>query len=187
MKKIPGCLLFFFLHTALAHNSIACSNWPAWIQPVCHRLYQIWTEGNNELYLSGYAWHNRFVYPKTRIKRFNEQAWGGGLGKGLFDGRGNWRGLFAIAFLDSHKNVEPAIGYAFLKVMSLSEQVRFGVGYSVLVTARPDILHGIPFPGAIPWVSINFNKVSIAATYIPGGSHSGNVLFMLGKWSFDFF
>ncbi|ARG96224.1 lipid IV(A) palmitoyltransferase PagP [Legionella micdadei] len=187
MKKALGFLLIILLDTAIAQDPKVCSDWPAWMQPACRRLNQIWTEGSNELYLSGYAWHNRFIYPKTRIRKYNEQAWGGGLGKGLYDERGNWHGLFAIAFLDSHKNIEPAAGYAFLKVVHLSTQANFGVGYAVLVTARPDIFHGRPFPGAVPWVSLNINKVSIAATYIPGNSRSGNVLYVAGKLRFDFF
>ena len=42
-------------------------------------------------------------------------------GKGFYDEDGDWHGLSAIAFLDSHKNLEPAAGYAFLKILPLNE------------------------------------------------------------------
>lgn len=187
MKKILLSLaLTIFLNNAAAQDTNTCASWPSWFKPACQRLYQVWSEGNNELYLSGYAWHNRYTYSREQIrtKRYNELAWGGGLGKGLYDEKGDWHGLYAIAFLDSHKNVEPAAGYAFLKVAHLSENIRIGAGYSVIFTARPDIYHNIPFAGIIPWISLNYRQLSISATYIPGARGAGNVLFLIGKWTF---
>ncbi|STX40288.1 Rcp protein, confers resistance to cationic antimicrobial peptides and promotes intracellular infection [Legionella donaldsonii] len=189
MKKIfIGLLLLMMTNIVRAENDATCSTWHAWFKPVCisHRLKQIWTEGNNELYLTGYAWHNRYTYPPEKIKTYNELAWGGGLGKGLYDENGDWHGLYAFAFLDSHKNVEPVAGYAFLKVAHLSDNMRVGAGVAALVTARPDLNKGIPFPGVLPWLSFNYRQATLSATYIPGMSkRNGNVLFLLGKWTFD--
>ena len=103
---------------------------------------------------------------------------------GFFDEKGNWHGLFTYAFLDSHKNVEPVAGYAYLKVATISNNWKAGVGYTILITARPDLNKGIPFPGALPWASIFYKKVTLAATYIPGFNHNGNVLYLLGKYTF---
>lgn len=189
MKKILiSLLLLIFLDVAAAQNSEPCPKLGSWFQSTCRRLHQIWNEGSNELYVTGYAWHNRYTYPKESISSYNELAWGGGLGKGFYDEDGDWHGLYAIAFLDSHKNVEPTAGYAFLKVAHLGVNTRLGAGYTILVTARPDILHNIPFPGILPWVSFNYLNLTLSATYIPGPNHSktGNVLFLLGKWTFDF-
>lgn len=155
----------------------------SFLNPVCKRLQSVWQQGAIDLYFSGYAWHNRYVYSPTKIHSFNEQAWGGGLGKGLFDERGNWHGLFAFAFLDSHKNVEPVAGYAYLKVGHLSQTLKAGLGYTVLVTARPDINHNIPFPGVLPWASIFYKKTTLGATYIPGFNHNGNVLYLFVKYT----
>jgi palmitoyl transferase len=188
MKKILISLLGIFLTTmniANAQNSRVCSSWPSWLKPVCQRLHQVWTEGDNELYLSGYAWHNRYTYSREKIKTYNELAWGGGLGKGLYDEDGDWHGLYAFAFLDSHKNVEPVVGYAFLKVVHLRSNLRLGAGYAALITARPDIFHNIPFPGVLPWVSLNYCHATLSTTYIPGSRGAGNVLFIIGKWTFD--
>jgi len=170
------------------HNSSAqqvtktCSGWPSWSKAACQRLHQIWAEGDNELYLTGYAWHNRYTYNKDRVKKYNEQAWGSGLGKSYYDKDGDWHGLYAFAFLDSHKNLEPIAGYAFLKVAALNEYARFGLGLSVFITARPDLYNNIPFPGALPWASFSYRRASLSATYIPGSRGAGNVLFLLGKW-----
>lgn len=164
-----------------------CRYWLPLFKPLCHRLHQTWTEGNSELYLSGYAWHNRFTYSAERLreKKYNELAWGGGFGKGFFDEKGNWHGLYAIAFLDSHRNVEPTVGYAYLKVANLTKDFKAGLGFSVLVTSRPDILHSIPFPGAVPWAGVFYKKLSLKAAYIPGSSTNGNVLYLVGTYTFD--
>lgn len=182
--RFPGIILLLccFHQIAFAHDKMPCESWLAWLKPVCQRPYETWTKGDNELYVSGYAWHNRYYYDRERAKTYNEHAYGGGLGKSYFDEKGNWHGLYAIAFLDSHKYLEPAVGYAYLKMLHLNENARVGVGYTVLITQRPDILNGIPFPGALPWMSINYRRFSVSGTYIPGSKNVGNVLFLLAKW-----
>ncbi|ASQ47474.1 lipid IV(A) palmitoyltransferase PagP [Legionella clemsonensis] len=185
-KTLISFFLLIFLSCAHANQYYeACGGWFSWFRPICYRMHQLWHEGHHELYLTGYAWHNRYTYPKYKIKSYNELAWGGGLGKGLYDEKGDWHGIYALAFLDSHQNIEPALGYAFLKVAHLSENTRLGAGYAVLVTARPDILHGIPFPGILPWISLNHRTLTLSATYVPGSGREGNVLFILGKWTFS--
>ena len=175
-------LLLVCLHDAFAQDIAVCSSSPRWFKSTCLRLHQVWTEGENELYLPAYAWHNRFTYDAYKIPSYNENPWGGGLGKSFYDEDGDWHGLYAFAFLDSHKNVEPVVGYAFLKVLHLNENTRAGAGFGILATARPDILHNIPFPGALPWVSFSYRKASLSATYIPGSKNVGNVLFLIVKY-----
>ncbi len=164
-----------------------CKYWLPFFKPFCRHLHQTWTEGDTELYLSGYAWHNRFTYSakQLREKKYNELAWGGGFGKGFFDEKGNWHGLYAFAFLDSHRNLEPTAGYAYLKVANLSKNFKAGLGFSVLITSRPDILHSVPFPGAVPWAGVFYKKLSLKAAYIPGSSTNGNVLYLVGTYAFD--
>lgn len=175
-------LLFIFQSAVFAtNNTTPCEQWPSWVKSICLRPYQTWTQGNNELYLPFYAWHNRYAYNKIYLSRFNENAWGAGLGKSFYDEKGDWHGLFAFAFLDSHRYLEPVVGYAFLKTAHLSEHVGMGLGYSLLITQRPDVFHGVPFPGALPWVSMKYRRVSLAATYIPGVRDAGNVLFLVAK------
>lgn len=184
-KTLLSLILAGVIIPAHANEKEVCSGWPSWTKPACKRLHQVWTEGKNEVYLSGYAWHNRYTYTREKANTYNENAWGGGLGKGLYDEKGNWHGLFAIAFQDSHKNIEPAVGYAYLKMVRPTPNLGMGIGYTVLVTARPDIYHNIPFPGILPWASINFRNLALSATYIPGAAGAGNVLYVVGKWTLN--
>jgi palmitoyl transferase len=165
-----------------AYDEHHCDNWPKWLNRLCLRPYQTWKKGDNELYISGFAWHNRYYYDKERIPNYNEAAFGGGLGKSFYDEDGDWHGLYAFAFLDSHKNVEPVLGYAFLKTAHFQTHWHAGLGYALLVTQRPDINHGIPFPGVLPWASVGYRRASISATYIPGHRNVGNVLYLVGRW-----
>lgn len=177
-------LFLFFLLIIPKAFSISCSKWPSWFQSSCHRLEEILTKGDTELMLTGYAWHNRYTYSPEKIKSFNENAWGGGLGKGFYDEKGNWHGLFAIAFMDSHNHVQPLAAYSYLKMFSLTKHAKIGAGIALFVTSRVDIYHNIPFPGALPWVSLVFDKIAISGTYIPGSKGAGNVLFLTGKYTF---
>lgn len=185
MKRL---ILFIFVCFSVqlfaAEAEEPCSHWTSFFKPMCMRLHQIWYEGDTEGILTGYAWHNRYTYSPEKIKKYNEAALGGGLGKGFYDEKGNWHALYAMAFLDSHSNVEPAAGYAYQKVFTIHNHLKAGLGFSILVTSRADINNNIPFPGVLPWASIIYKKVTIAATYIPGTSSNGNVLFLLGKYTF---
>lgn len=185
MKSLLASLFLFLSFPVYAQEiSSACTHWVSFLKPICQEIRQTWIQGENELYFSGYAWHNRYLYTREKINHYNEKAWGSGLGKGLFDEKGNWHGLYAIAFLDSHSQVEPTVGYAYLKVFAIDAHLKTGVGYSVLITSRADINQRIPFPGAVPWVSVFLKKFTLAAAYIPGNATNGNVLFVLSKYTF---
>jgi len=176
--------IFFVPTISQAAEHTSCSLGIKWLQSSCKRLEQIWTEGYNELYITGYAWHNRYAYTNDRAKKYNENAYGTGLGKGFIDEKGNWHGLYAFAFLDSHKKIEPIAGYAYLKLFNLNKDIKSGFGFSVFLTSRPDINHNIPFPGALPWISMIVNRVTVSATYVPGHKDIGNVLFLFAKYKF---
>ena len=182
-KRLLGLLSICLWQTLYAYTPEHCEHWPDWLKPVCMRPYQTWTEGNNELYFTGYAWHNRFQYPKEKHGTYNEAAWGGGAGRGFYDELGNWHGLYAFAFLESHSKVEPIAGYAFLKNLHVNEYSSLGIGFTIFLTARPDIFNGVPFPGALPWAGLTHKRFTFLATYIPGSRGVGNVLFLLGKFT----
>ncbi|MCP0914887.1 MULTISPECIES: lipid IV(A) palmitoyltransferase PagP [Legionella] len=185
MNYFRICLLLLVVQNSWAEVTETYSHGPSWLQTICHRLQQIWNEGDRDLYFTGYAWHNRHTYAKEKIAQYNETAWGGGMGKSLYDEKGNLHGLYAFAFLDSHKNIEPIAGYAYFKMARLTENIRLGAGVTAFITARSDIFHNIPFPGALPMASLTYRRASLAATYIPGAKGAGNVLFLLGKWQLD--
>ncbi len=170
------------LAQAASASTNTCASTPKLFKHSCQRLHQIWNQGQNELYVPAYAWHNRYYYSNNRIGLYNENPWGGGLGKSFYDEDGDWHGLYAFAFLDSHKNVEPIVGYAFEKMLHFNDKAAIGAGYAFLFTSRPDILHSIPFPGVLPWISANYQRASVSFIYIPGGHNIGNVLFVLVRW-----
>ena len=181
LAKIILASLFITLTVILQTAYASNNNLFAPLQPIKCLMNNIWEHGQTEVYVPSYAWHNRYTYTHDRIPYYNENPWGVGLGKGMYDQRGDWHALYAFAFLDSHKNLEPVVGYAFLKVLALSDVLRVGGGYGILVTARPDILHNIPFPGILPWIGINYSRLALCAAYIPGGTNVGNVLFVITK------
>ncbi|WP_251864020.1 lipid IV(A) palmitoyltransferase PagP [Achromobacter sp. Marseille-Q4962] len=175
---------FLFSLSVFPHAARACDSVPAWARSACGRLDQIWSQGGDDLYLTGYAWHNRGAYSADKIRSFREFAIGGGYGRSIYDEDGDWQGLYAMAFLDSHSKVEPIAGYGFLKIGQVSENFRLGAGYTVFLTARRDIMHYVPFPGVLPLVGAGYRNAMLYATYIPGGQGAGNVLFVFGRWAF---
>ncbi|WP_367607028.1 lipid IV(A) palmitoyltransferase PagP [Legionella sp. W05-934-2] len=183
-KGIVGLLWLLILSTPVFADS-SCDNWPSWFQWICIRSKQIINEGDNAIVVSGYAWHNRNYYTPEKIKTYNEKAWGGGLGRGFYDEKHNWHGYYGLVFLDSHKNLEPNIGYAYFKVWEIGQTpFELGLGYTAIITARADLNKGRPFPGVLPLVSFGTKTVTAYATYIPGRRGIGNVLFIFGKITF---
>jgi palmitoyl transferase len=146
-----------------------------------HRLYQIWTEGHGDLYIPNYAWHNRLYYDADKLSRYNEFPWGAGFGKGIWDEHNNWQGLYAIVFMDSHSNIQPMAGYGYLLTHHLTENAGVGIGFTLMMTARQDIMNYTPFPGILPLASINYKNILIMGAYVPGTQNIGNVLFIMTK------
>ncbi|MCC5791437.1 MAG: lipid IV(A) palmitoyltransferase PagP [Legionellaceae bacterium] len=185
MRKAALLLLLVLFGTSLFAESTQaeyCADWSGLLRRPCQRLKQLWYEGEVDLVLSGYAWHNRYTYSAEKIKSYNEKAFGGGFGKSFIDEDGDLHGLYALGFADSHRNLQTAAGYAFLKNWALARSVSIGLGVTALVTARPDINKGIPFPGALPLLGLRLQRATLFATYIPGAAGAGNVLFIFGKW-----
>ncbi|RCS57118.1 hypothetical protein [Parvibium lacunae] len=153
-----------------------------------HFLGQIWDQGREEIFLSGYAYHDPGTYTDEKLKTLNNNAWGGGYGRTVVSERGNEHTVYAMAFLESHKKVQPMAGYAYQAIWG--DRIRFGAGASVLVTQRPDIFGGVPFPAAFPLFSIGTKKATLNLVPIPKLSNSknannGNVLFAFVRVHWD--
>ncbi|EMI5489062.1 lipid IV(A) palmitoyltransferase PagP [Providencia stuartii] len=142
-----------------------------------------WDSDQYELYLPVLTWHNRFTYDKEKTDSYNENPWGFGLGKYRYDEDNDWHALYAMAFMDSHNKVEPIVGYGFQKMWVPGEldSFRMGAGFTLSVTARDDYYY-IPIPVPLPLVSVEYDKLSLQATYIPGTYNNGNVLFAWLRW-----
>jgi palmitoyl transferase len=180
MHFIRVCICVVFISSfGMAHADVPPlpSSW----EQIKNRLNQIWTQGHGDLYVPLYAWHNRWTYTPDKLSNYNENPWGTGMGKGIWDEHGNWQGLYAIVFLDSHKNVQPMGGYGYLLTYHPTEDSGLGIGFTAMMTARPDILNNWPFPGALPLASIHYKNVMVMGAYVPGGENIGNVLFLMAK------
>lgn len=177
-------MILFFIIASPAYASLDENSKRTVIGKIQHRFHQIWFDGTTDLYLTGYSWHNRYAYQAEKIRnaKYNEFAKGGGLGRGFYDEDGDWHALYAMGFSDSHYNFQPLIGYGFLKMLHLPKTFNAGVGFTWFITQRKDIFHGIPFIGIpLPMVSVGVNRISVYATYVPGKTNIGNVLFLFGK------
>ena len=155
----------------------------AWLD-VKTEFTETWQSPNTELYIPINTWHNRNYYSAQKIDGFNERPWGLGVGKYRYDEDGDWHGLYAMAFLDSHSDVEPIAGYGFQKVWGASDNIRLGIGYTAGVTFRSDSDY-IPLPVLAPLFSIKYKQVALQSTYIFGGNGYGNVLFSWLRWELN--
>ena len=127
------------------------------------------------------TWHNRRYYDADKIKEFNEEPWGLGVGKYRYDEKGNWHALYGKAFMDSYNKLEPLVGYSYQKMWRLSENVRLGAGYSVGITMRSDFNY-MPIPIVAPLASVECKKLPVQSACIPGGNGNGNILFTWLGW-----
>ncbi|MFD3239116.1 lipid IV(A) palmitoyltransferase PagP [Rahnella perminowiae] len=145
-----------------------------------------WNDSDSQdLYLPVITWHNRLTYDKEKTDKYNERPWGGGYGISRYDEKGNWNGIYLMAFKDSHNKWEPIGGYGWEKIWTPAEDKNFrlGLGYSAAVTARDDYKY-IPIPIVLPLASVGYNKLTFQATYIPGTYNNGNVFFAWLRYQF---
>jgi palmitoyl transferase len=155
-----------------------------WLASACQRVSNVASEGRWDAIVSGYGWHID-GYPDHA--ELNAYSWGGGAGKHLSDAGGNEDILFAMAFSDSHKNVEPIGGFVrqwFTRPVLGGLSV--GGGYLAGITAREDIAHYVPVPIALPVASVRYRQVSIMGTLLPRvpGINKGDVAFFWGRVEF---
>jgi lipid IVA palmitoyltransferase len=166
--------------TAFAEDLAGSSLWSR----VQDSLSQTWQSENYELYIPVNTWHNRSYYTKEQINNYNEQPWGLGVGKYRFDSDGDWSGIYAMAFLDSHRNVEPVAGYGFQKIWHPSDNFRIGAGYTAGFSMR-ERSNYIPFPIILPLLSAGYKQLDVQTTYVPGGKGNGNILFTWLRWKIE--
>lgn len=148
------------------------------------KLGDIWNKGDRELYLPLNTFHLRSAYDPAKIANFNEDPRGLGYGRGLYDADGDYHGIYAMAFSDSHYKPEYMLGYAYKTFWPALANLKVGIGYTAFLTARTDYGHYFPIPGALPMVSLEYKKVSVDCTYVPGGHGYGNVFFSTLKFPF---
>lgn len=149
-------------------------------------VVQTWEEPQNyDLYIPAITWHARFAYDKDKTDRYNERPWGAGFGVSRWDDKGNWHGIYLMAFKDSYNKWEPIGGYGWEATCRplADDNFHWGLGYTVGVTAR-DNWNYIPVPVLLPMASIGYGPATFQMTYIPGTYNNGNVYFAWLRFQF---
>ncbi|VTT35072.1 antimicrobial peptide resistance and lipid A acylation PagP [Klebsiella pneumoniae] len=138
-----------------------------------------------DLYVPAITWHNRWTYDKEKTDKYNERPWGAGGGISHYDEKGNWNGIYLMAFKDSYNKWEPIGGYGWEKTWRPLNDRDFhlGLGYTAGVTMR-DNWNYIPIPLVLPLASVGYGPATFQMTYIPGTYNNGNVYFAWLRWQF---
>ena len=140
-----------------------------------------------DVYLSGYAHHDRDTYTKAQLRKMNETTWGGGLGRTIRNGRGNDESLYLIGMRDSHGRAQWMAGYVYQWVFPVSKKIEVGVGLTALLIRKHDWFDGRPFPAILPVASIGPGNTKLVASYVPKLSPSkakGDIWMVMLKLSF---
>ncbi len=182
--KLKNLILPLSALAVLPSTSAKAWSWGEWYEDLKIDVADTWSCGRLDVYTPFYAWHNRLAYDKKHLEKYNEEAWGFGLGKGLWKGN-EWHGLYAMAFKDSNFYLETMIGYAYQYNWDISESGdwKIGAGYTIGVTQRHEYSY-IPVPLPLPVAGLTYKNVSWQAAYVPGIKNDGNVLFTWLKFSF---
>ena len=182
-RAARALLLLLCLVLAPAVRAEGCDGLWSWVSYQCKGLAQAWREPSRaDLYLTGWAHHDRGTYSPEKIASFNEKAWGGGLGSSIVNDRGDTFGYYALAFKDSHYNWDFMAGWNWRTYWPATGDYGVGLGYTAFIATRPDVLKGIPFPGVLPLASVKVHRFELIGTYIPkvsqGTTGNGNVAFL---------
>ncbi|PWW08037.1 lipid IV(A) palmitoyltransferase PagP [Mangrovibacter plantisponsor] len=158
-----------------------------WFSTLTGNIAETWREPQHyDLYVPAITWHARFAYDKEKTDKYNERPWGAGFGVSRWDEKGNWHGLYLMAFKDSFNKWEPIGGYgweATWRPVSADSRFHVGLGYTLGVTAR-DNWNYIPIPVVLPMASVGYGPATFQMTYIPGTYNNGNVYFAWLRFQF---
>jgi len=169
-----------------AAASLSCADdQPGWIERARTELKLTYDLGHTEIYLPFHTWHAPWAYSEEQVKHYQNWPPGFGIGRGRYDDKGDWRGVYAMGFQDSHYLPEWIVGYGWKTYWTLGSDYRVGLGYTAGFTTRADYGHYTPVPLLLPIASLDYRTVSIESAYVPGGKGNGNVFFMWAKWRTD--
>ncbi|PKH20507.1 phospholipid:lipid A palmitoyltransferase [Enterobacterales bacterium CwR94] len=183
---LPLLLCFGGLTGASAQAESTQSRTPEWLSVFAGNVKQTWQEPQHvDLYIPAVTWHNRLTYDQEHIDKYNERPWGAGAGISRWDEKGNWHGIYLMAFKDSFNKWEPIGGYGWESTWRPLQDQNFhlGLGYTAGVTMR-DNWNYIPIPVLLPLASVGYANATFQMTYIPGTWNNGNVFFGWFRWQF---
>lgn len=142
-------------------------------------MHHLIKEGRTSLLIPTFTDHMWFDYEERET--YNAAPFGAGLARGIIDENGNERMMYAMVFRDSHYDIEPIMGYAWVARFPVANSgFHVGAGYTAGVTFRQD--YGwYPLPVLLPLVSAGTEMFNVYATYIP----FTNVLFVFSRFEID--
>ncbi|VEB62189.1 phospholipid:lipid A palmitoyltransferase [Salmonella enterica subsp. enterica] len=109
----------------LAIPSVSAAD-KGWFNTFTDNVAETWRQPEHyDLYVPAITWHARFAYDKEKTDRYNERPWGVGFGQSRWDDKGNWHGLYMMAFKDSFNKWEPIGGYGWEKTWRPLEDDNF--------------------------------------------------------------
>lgn len=175
------------LSLALPIGTTYAESLSTWTSNTITHLESIWDKGTDEIYLPLYTYHLPYAYSQDKINQYTEYPMGIGFGRGLINEKDNWEGIYGMTFKDSHGIYQYMVGYGWIPMWNIgaSQDWKYGVGATVFIMSRQDIMNYIPFPGALPIASISYKDLSLQTAYVPGGQNVGNVLFTWAKWALN--
>ncbi|HZV54161.1 MAG TPA: lipid IV(A) palmitoyltransferase PagP [Rhodocyclaceae bacterium] len=183
--KVATCALMVVAVLAAGQPAYADDQQSGWFDRVRDELGETWTLGTTEYFATFRTWHAPWAYTQDQNKHYQNWPPGFGLGRGRFDNRGNWHGVYAMGFQDSHFKPEWIAGYGWKTYWQAPGDIRLGLGYTAGITARTDIGHYTPVPLLLPIVSVDYGKLSVESAYVPGGKGNGNVFLIWAKLHSD--
>jgi LPS-assembly protein len=154
----------------------------SWFRSLWDPVADTYSNGAWEFYFPFETYHSRSSYSEEQIASYQEKPLGFGVGKGLYNERGNWQGVYAMGFQDSHFKPSYTAGYGWKAIWRPTEDVRVGLGYLAGLMSRADVLSYVPFPIIVPLASVAYKNFSLEGTYIPPSGTAGNVIFLWAKW-----
>jgi len=184
MKKL--LLMFFCLFGSSAVNCARAGILSDWGNFLINDVQDMRCHHNYDVYVPFYAWHNRLTYDDEHIEKYNENAWGFGLGISHYNAERTWSGIYAMAFKDSNSYVETYFGYArqWNWTAGSENQWSAGIGYTLGLTQRHEYAY-IPVPLPLPLAGVGYRGVNLQAAYVPGIKNDGNVLFVFTRFEFN--
>ncbi|MBY0345861.1 MAG: hypothetical protein K2P98_03220 [Neisseriaceae bacterium] len=140
----------------------------SWYDVAWRHVTDTYQQGNWEVIVPFSTYHMRNAYTPEQIAGYEESPPGFGLGKGQINSSGNYEGLYAMGYQDSHHYPSWQVGYVWQAIWPvINEEFRVGVGYTAFILAREDIAHYRPFPAAAPMASIAYKNLAVDLTFIP--------------------
>lgn len=107
--------------------SVSSGTQQAWYDTAWSHVKQTWNDGRVEAYVPFWTYHLPFAYTPSQRENYNEFPAGFGLGKGRFNNSGNWEGIYAMGFRDSHGDPSFMLGYGWIPTWRVN-QSDFKVG-----------------------------------------------------------